>query len=101
MWTERFVSPRRMGRRGVPETLGSVIDYVTNQLQGFTTDNPMYGTLTQVAQDEDLELVIELPAQSEPVGVVEIGAELIHIGSYDADTHIATVPAWEIGRAHV
>jgi hypothetical protein len=83
----------------VPETLGSVIDYVTNQLQGFTTDNPMYGTLTQVAQDEDLELVIELPAQSEPVGVVEIGAELIHIGSYDADTHIATVPAW--GRAQM
>lgn len=82
----------------MPETLGSVIDYITNQLQGFTTDNPMYGTLTSVCQDDELELLIELPAQSEPVGLVEIDSELIHIGSYDSTTMVATVPAWGRGQ---
>jgi hypothetical protein len=82
----------------VPETFGSVIDYITSQLQGFTTDNPMYGTLSTVIQDDDLEFTLTLPAQSEPVGLIEIDQELIHITAYDDSTLTATIPAWGRGQ---
>ncbi len=83
----------------MPETFGGVIDYITSQLLGFTSDNPMFGTLSSVIQDDDLELQLILPAQSEPVGLVEIDQELIHIGSYDEETLTATIPPW--GRAQM
>lgn len=81
----------------MPETVGNVIDYIQSQLQGFSTDNPMYGTTTGSIQANDLEFTMSLPSQSEPVGILEIDTELIHVGSYDAATETCTVPAW--GRA--
>jgi hypothetical protein len=80
------------------ETLGSIVDLVQSQLAGFTADIPLYGTLTGGITDSDTELVLDMPSQSEPAGLIEIDSELIHIGEYDADTGIATVPAWGRGQ---
>jgi hypothetical protein len=82
----------------VPETLGSLIDHVTSQLQGFVTDNPMYGTLVGTAQDDDLSIQIEVPSQSQPLGLIEIGTELIHVTDFDAASGLATIPAWGRGQ---
>lgn len=79
------------------ETFGSLIDTISSQLAGFITDPPMYGVLTNVAQDDDLILHIEVPDQCQPQGLIEIDDELIYVLSYDVVTSTARVPAW--GRA--
>lgn len=79
------------------ETFGSLIDYIQAQLAGFVTDQPMYGTLSGVMQDDDLTFTLDMPTQSQPLGLVEIGTELIHVSSWDSSTSTATIPAW--GRA--
>jgi hypothetical protein len=79
------------------ETFGTVIDSIASQLAGFVTDPPMYATLENTIQTGTLSLKLDLPAQAQPQGVVEIDQELIHIATYDPQTNTATVPAW--GRA--
>jgi hypothetical protein len=81
----------------VAETLGSVIDQITDLLLGFSSDTPMYGTLDGTIQDDDLTMRLVLPSQSQPQGLVEVDQELIQIISFDSGTGIATIPAW--GRA--
>lgn len=78
-------------------TFGELIDYIDNQLQGFTTDAPMFGTTTTLLNPGDLTVGIEVPSQSQPQGIIEINGELIHVGAWADDSSTATIPAW--GRA--
>lgn len=80
------------------ETLGSVIDYISNQLQGFMQDSPMYATLNGGISPSSLSLTLTLPAQAQPQGLVEIDGELIHVQSFDTLTGTATIPAWGRGQ---
>jgi len=82
----------------VAETLGSLIDYIGNQLQGFYVDQPMYATTDGLVQANALEIKLTLPEQAQPQGLLELDGELIHVQSFDADTGIATVPAWGRGQ---
>jgi hypothetical protein len=63
----------------VAETLGSLIDYIGNQLQGFYVDQPMYATTDGLVQANALEIKLTLPAQAQPQGLLEIDGELIHV----------------------
>lgn len=82
----------------MPETFGSIIDYVANQLHGFVTDAPMYATTTTVMQANSLTVGLDLPSQSQPQGMVEIDGELIYVSAFDAQTRTATIPAWGRGQ---
>lgn len=88
----------RRGRRSVAETLGSIIDYVQAQLEGFVTDAPVYATLTNTVQADDLEIPLTLPEQAQPQGLIEIGNELIHVQSFNTQSGLATIPAWGRGQ---
>jgi hypothetical protein len=66
----------------VAETLGSVIDQITDLLLGFSSDTPMYGTLDGTIQASDLTMRLVLPSQSQPQGLVEVDQELIQIISF-------------------
>lgn len=79
------------------ETFGSIIDYVDNQLQGFTTDSPMYASTTTLMQAGSLSVGLDVPAQSQPQGVIEIGGELLQVDSWSSDGSTATIYPWGRG----
>lgn len=82
----------------MPETFGSVIDYIGSALAGFVTDQPMYATTIGAVQPASTEVKLSLPAQSQPQGIIEIDDELMFVQSFNPETGIATIPKWGRGQ---
>lgn len=82
----------------MPETFGGVVDYISSQLSGFVTDQPMYATTETAMSPTALTVKLSLPAQSQPQGVIEIDDELMFVQSFNAETGIATIPKWGRGQ---
>jgi hypothetical protein len=80
-------------------TLGDLIDDISSALVGYTTDQPMRGTLKTNISTGDLQFVVAFPAaEQQPVGLVEIGTEVVQVDSFDPGSGTATVPAWGRGQ---
>lgn len=80
--------------------LSDLINDIQGAMSGFTTDLPMRGTLGSNLSTGDLQFTVAFPAsEQEPVGLVEIGSEIVQVDSFDVATGKATIPPW--GRAQV
>lgn len=80
--------------------LSDLINEITSTLTGFTTDQPMRGTLQSDLATGDLEFVVDFPAsEQQPVGLVEIGGEVVQVESFDVASSKARIPAWGRGQA--
>lgn len=71
---------------------------VNAQLNGFVTDVPMFGTLGGAMTASANTVVITVPTQSYPVGLLEVEGELIHVTAWNAGTSTATIPPWGRGQ---
>lgn len=80
---------------------GGLIDEVIGTLHGYTVDVPMAGSLAGPVTGGSTELALDFgdnPGAGRPNGLVEIGSELIMVTRYDANTGVATIPAWGRGQ---
>lgn len=79
--------------------LSDLINEIASTLTGFTTDQPMRGTLTSDLATGDLEFTVDFPAsEQQPVGLVEIGSEIVQVESFDVASSKARIPAWGRGQ---
>jgi hypothetical protein len=80
-------------------TLSDLVDEAVSALSGFTTDLPMRGTLLNNISTGDTSLTLSFPvSEQHPLGLVEIGTEVLLVESYDVSTGVATVPPWGRGQ---
>lgn len=79
--------------------LGDLINDVSAALVGYTTDQPTRGTLTSNLSTGDLQFTVTFPmSEQQPIGLVEIGSEIVQVDSFDPASNRATVPAWGRGQ---
>lgn len=83
-------------------SLGELTDQVISELHGYTTDQPQLGTLVGAVDSGATELAIDFgqqPGAARPVGLIEIGSELIAVQAFDPNTGVATLGGpWARGQ---